>query len=294
MLRYICRAKWLGIILLIGTAFFSSYILGLRSEILKKERCIPKKIERIVSANNVFTQILYDLGLEDKIVGVSISSINPPGAEKKIQIGRSFGHLNIETVISLEPDIVFCWKGDAPVLKEKGLCVFFREDGAYSVKKIIELVKDVGKVVGREKQAERIAKEMERRVRKVVNKTKDIKKRPLVYFEAGSIGSTRGPGSLTHDLITLAGGENLAKNEPVAFPLISQEYIIAKDPDIIIVEEYGTTTEEIRKRDGWQSIKAVRNNKIYRSPVYFTNYTPRCIEGLEQFARWFHPDVFKE
>lgn len=289
------KKKWLGMVFLIGISFFFSHLLSLHSEIpeIKNENCPPKKIERIISASSIFTQILYDLGVEDKIVGVSKSSLNPPGAEKKVQIGRSFGHLNIETILSLQPDIVFCWKGDASILKEKGLCVFFHK-GTCDIKKIIELVKEVGKIVGKEKRAEEIAENMEMRVKEIVERIKNIKKKPLVYFEGYSIGSTRGPGSLTHELITLAGGENLAKDTKTPFPLLSQEYIIAKNPDIIIVEEYGAKIEDIKRRPGWQNIKAIKNNKIYKSRIYFTNYTPRCIEGLEQFARWFHPEVFEK
>ncbi len=283
--------RWIALIFFILLAFLFSY-LSLYSIKRKPKSIAPEKIERIVSLNVAATEILLDLGLKDKIVGVSFSRNNPEAVKDKPKMGRGFGNVNVEKVLSLRPDIVFAYKGDASLLREKGIPVFVID--TCNLEEVIELVKDIGKVVGKEKEAYRIVKNMRNRIDEIKKKLKDVKSYPLVYFEAGSPGHTRGPGSLTHDLITLAGGVNLAKDEPVAFPILSQEYIIARNPDIIIVEEYGAKIDEIKKRDGWQSIKAVRNNRIYKAPVYFTNYTPRCIEGLEQFARWFHPEVFNE
>jgi len=281
--------KWLSLILFIFLAYLVSYFL-LNSIKRETKRPASKRIERIVSLNVAATQILLDLGLEDKIVGVSFTKSNPAVVREKPKVGRGFGNVNVEAVLALCPDIVFAYKGDASVLEEKGIPVFCVD--TCNLEEVISLVRKIGKVVGKEPEAARIVHKMEDKIRKIQEKLKGVKTRPLVYFEAGSIGHTRGPGSLTHDLITLAGGKNLAKDEPVAFPLLSQEYIIAKNPDIIIVEEYGPSIEEIKKRDGWQDIKAIKNNRIFRSPVYYTNYTPRCIEGLEQFAKWFHPQLF--
>ena len=281
--------KWRGLIFLIFLAFLASYLV---SYSIKREtkNITSEKIERIISLNVAATEILIGLGLEDEIVGVSFTKSNPAVVREKPKVGRGFGNVNVEAVLALCPDIVFAYKGDASVLEEKGIPVFCVD--TCNLEAVISLVRRIGKIVDKESEAEKIARRMENRINEVKKKLKNIKNYPLVYFEAGSIGHTRGPGSLTHDLITLAGGKNLARDEPVAFPLLSQEYIIAKNPDIIIVEEYGPSIEEIKKRDGWQDIKAIKNNRIFRSSVYYTNYTPRCIEGLEQFANWFHPQLF--
>jgi len=132
---------------------------------------------------------------------------------------------------------------------------------------------------------------MKARIKKVEDKIrKSSRFRPLVYFEAHTLGKSRGPGCLTHDLITRAGGINIAGDSPVAFPLLSQEYIITKNPDVIIVEEYGAAPEEIKRRDGWHNIKAVKAGKIFVSMGYYTGYTPRCLDGLEKYAEWFYEE----
>ena len=280
---------WLGLALFIFLAYLVSYLVSISIR-QKPEELIPKNIERIVSLNVAATEILIDLGLEDKIVGVSFSKSNPQAIKEKPKVGRGLGNVNAEVVLALSPDIVFAYKGDAKFLREKGVPVFVVD--TCNLQEVIDLVEDIGKMMGKEKEAYKIARRLKERIERIKERLKNIPNRPLVYFEAGAIGRTRASGSLTHDLITMAGGENLAKDEPVSFPLLSSEYIIAKNPDIIIVEEYGASIGEVKNRDGWQDIKAVKNNRIFRSPVYYTNYTPRCIEGLEQFARWFHPELF--
>ena len=283
--------KWIGLIFFIFLAFFVSYFA---SNSIKKEvkNIAYEKIERIISLNVAATKILVDLGLEDKIVGVSFTKSNPEIVRDKPKVGRGFGNVNVEAILALMPDIVFVHKADVQVLRGKDIPIFVVD--TCNLEEVVSLVRRIGKILNRELEANKIANRMEDRINRVQKRLRDIKFRPLVYFESGLIGRTRASGSLTHDLIALAGGENLAKDEPVIFPLLSNEYIIAKNPDIIIVEEGGASIEEVENRDGWQDIKAVKNSKIFISPVYYTNYTPRCIEGLEQFARWFHPALARK
>ena len=281
--------SWLGLALFIFLSFLFSYFVSAIFIRQKPADFIPVKIERIISLNVAATEILVDLGLEDKIVGVNLSQSNPSIVKEKPKVGRGFGNINVEAVLALRPDIVFVYRQDAQVLKEKGIPVFIVD--TCNLQEVISLIRRIGEITDKEQEAYEIADRMEDRINKVQEELRNIKFRPLVYFESGSIGHTRAPGTLTHDLITLAGGENLAKDEPVSFPLLSNEYIITRSPDIIIIEDYGLSIKEVKKRDGWQDIKAIKNDRVFTAPVYYTNYIPRCIEGLEQFVRWFHPEV---
>ena len=246
--------------------------------------------KRIVSLCLPVTEIICQLGLEDKIVGVCEGDC-PDKLKDRPRVGRAFGIQNVESVIALKPDLVFCW-GDGILLKDKGLTVF--SVSTNEMDGVIKLVQGVGELLGEKERATGIADSMKQKLERIDTKTKRLKDKPLVYFEAGTLGKTRGPGSLTHELIDKAGGINLAGKEKVPFPLLSSEFIIASNPDIILVEDFGESNEGIMARSGWQDLKAVKNRRIYRCPSYFTNYSPRCLEGLEQFTRWFHPEEFKE
>ncbi|MEW5692146.1 MAG: ABC transporter substrate-binding protein [Candidatus Hydrogenedentota bacterium] len=251
----------------------------------------PDVPQRIVSLSNPATEILFLLGVGNKVVGVSSSCQYPLEAVSKTAVGRPFGSINLELILGLKPDIVICDSSNSKIFKDHGIPVFVVS--TCTLDYVIRLVKDLGKLVDKEAEAEEIAGLIEKDRDFICSKVEKLSKKPLVYFEAGSLGRTRARGSLTHDLITYAGGINIAANEPVSFPVLSNEYIISKNPDVIIVEEYGVSVSELRSRSGWQNINAIKNNRVYKSPVYFTNYSPRCIEGLKQFAQWFHPGLFQ-
>lgn len=280
------------LIFLIGFAGIFPIVLFLlrlsAGEDVKPER--RDKPVRIVSLCLPVTEIICQLGLEDKIVGIC-SGECPEQVKDKPKIGKAFGAINLESVIALKPDLVFCW-GDGIVFREKGLSVYslYTKD----LDGVIKLVEEVADLLGEKQRAVPILTAMKEKVGNIEKKLSFVKENPLVYFEAGSIGKTRGPGSLTNELIAKAGGVNLAGENNIPFPLLSNEFIIAGNPDIILVEDYGKAIEKIRSRNGWKEIKAVKNNKIFRCPSYYTNYSPKCIKGLEQFAAWFHPELFKQ
>ncbi len=246
--------------------------------------------QRIVTLCLPVTEIICQMGLEDRIVGICEGDC-PEKARGKPKVGKAFGTLNVESVIALKPDLVFCW-GNGTVLKEKGLNVhsIYTKD----LDGVIRLVEEVADLLGEKALASPISKAMEEKAAKIKEKMMPVKEKPLVYFETGSIGKTRGPGSLTNELIGKAGGINLAGKEKVSFTLLSNEFIIASNPDIILVEDFGESNEKIKCRSGWKDLKAVKNNRIFRCPSYYTNYAPRCLEGLEQFAHWFHPELFEK
>jgi len=256
-----------------------------------KEKKGGVQSKRIVSLVLSVTEILCLLGREDSLIAIHEGNC-PPAVEDLPRVGKSFGYVNVEAVMNLEPDLVFCWKGRGEALHRNGLTVF--EIETRDIDGVIRLMSEVGEAVGESEKAEVIAKDMRRRVSAVREKTKGVLAKPKVYFEGTTLGRTRGPGSLTHELIIQAGGVNIAGNLAVPFPLLSNEYIIEKSPEIILVEEYGASTDELRNRGGWSGIAAVVSDRVHVSKVAFTNYTPRCIDGLEQFAKWFHPDLFEK
>ena len=146
-----------------------------------------QKAQRIVSLCLPVTETICQLGMEDRIVGISEGDC-PKKVKNKPKVGKAFGTLNIESVIALKPDLVFCW-GDGAILKEKGLNVYpvsTRDLGG-----VIKLVEEVAELLGEKKNAEPIVASMRVRMEMIISGTKGLKDKPLVYFEAGSMGKTR-------------------------------------------------------------------------------------------------------
>ncbi|MFH1666835.1 MAG: ABC transporter substrate-binding protein [Elusimicrobiota bacterium] len=249
---------------------------------------------RIVCLSPYPAEILCDLDEADRIIAVG--RLPGDGAynnflKNKTVVGGSIGsNINLEMILGVNPDLVFCWDRQEDVLKSRGINVYSTK--TYDIEGILGFITDIGKIVGKEKEAKKIVDEMKARIQRVAAKVKGVKNKPLVYFEQGALGKTRAKGSLTHELITRAGGINIAKDEPVPFPVLSQEFIIEKNPEIIIIEEWGTKPSEIKGRDGWKNIKAVKSGKIFQSKSYYTGYTSRCLDGLEEYAKLFYPELF--
>jgi iron complex transport system substrate-binding protein len=285
------KKDWLIILALVGCSFIPIFT---SRDNRASDIEIPKRIpQRIISLTLGTTKILSILGAQDQVVAISESKAGiPTNLKDKPRVGRSFGYVNVEAILGFRSDIVFCWENIADILKKKGIPAYVVS--CKSIQDVLDIVKEIGRITGRDKSAEDLLVQLKNRIRAVRQKVAMAKARPLVYFEAWGPGHTRAKGTLTHDLITIAGGINIAEDQPVSYPLLTSEYIIQRNPDVIIVEgynQYGAL--EIKRRDGWKAIKAVRDNRVFNPPVTYTDWNPECIEGLEQFARWFHPEIFE-
>jgi len=76
--------------------------------------------------------------------------------------------------------------------------------------------------------------------------------------------------------------------------VLSSEYIIARSPGVIIVVSYDASPGEIKARGGWQEINAVKNDRVYVIDTNLVTSNPRIVQGLEQFAKWFYPELFTD
>ena len=255
---------------------------------------ITRTPERVVSIASSVTEILYALGCGDMLVGVDKYSDYPPEVKEKPCVGSAFS-LNVEMVLDLKPDLVLTWwyaEEAIRALEERGITVF--AINPQSVYDVLQTIRTIGLIVGRSEEANSLAARMQDVVDEVTDRTKGLAKadRPLVYYELGTPMKTTGPGTFTNELIFMAGGINIAAEEPVRYPLLSSEYIIARDPDVIVVVSYGASPEEIKAREGWQGIDAIKNDRVYVIDTHLVTCSPRIAQGLEQFARWFHPELF--
>jgi len=256
---------------------------------------ITKTPERIVSIASSATEVLYALGCGDKVVGVDKYSDYPPEVKNKTCVGSAF-NLDLEKTLSLEPDLVLTWwyaEEAIRSLEEKGITVF--AINPQSVYDVLQTIRTIGLIVDRTKEANNLTAQMQNKIDEITSKTEGLNKtqRPLVYYELGTPMKTTGPGTFTNELILMAGGINIAAEEPIRYPVLSSEYIIARNPDVIIVVSYGASPDEIKAREGWQEINAVKNDRVYVIDTHLVTSNPRIVQGLEQFAKWLHTELFE-
>ena len=263
---------------------------------------IAKTPQRIISLAPSNTEILFALGLGNKVVGVTEFCDYPEEAKAIEKVGGL--EPNMEKIVALNPDLVLAIGGSpaqvekATEMEKLGLTVLVLEPG--DIDGIMANIELVGKATGAEKEASELTAEMRKRFDDIIAKTEKADSRPKVFFELDATDPSKpytpGPGSFIDALITLAGGSNIGAGAKMQWAQLSTEEIIAQDPEIIVLGDanYGVTAEMVKGRPGWSVITAVRDSAIYPiDDILISRPGPRIIDGLEALARIIHPELFE-
>jgi len=260
---------------------------------------ILKEPQRIVSTAPSNTEILFSLGLGEKIVGVTNYCNYPEETKNMVKIGE-ISPLNYEKIISLNPDLVLAYGGfqlkNIPRLRELGISTIVLEP--LNLKDTFKSINMIATACGVPEKGSALVDSLMKRVDKIKSKASVIplSLRPKI-FVGGTSDSifTPGAGTLFNELITMAGGQNIASSLSF-WKKISPEFVIEAEPDIIIVpvgvmnqEEISKIKEIISLRSGWSNIPAVKNNKIFIvNEDLFYRAVPRLVDGLEQLFKIFY------
>ncbi len=265
-----------------------------------REITFPYPPKRIISLAPNITEILFTLGLDDEIVGVSIHCNFPERAKNKVQVG-SYISLDFERIVFLKPDLVIAtgagntrdmvdrlWKLGFPTY------VIFPKKFDDVLQSIIHL----GQVVDRKKEAQAVIQDMERRKQKVVDLIRGLH-RPKVFLQIGEAPIVAvGKGSFGDDLIRLAGGENVSGEDKEMYPRFGMEEILKRSPEVILISSMnpkGNYEKVLHDWGRWKMIPAVKNGRIHLIDSDLVDRpSPRIIDGLEEMARALHPERFKK
>jgi iron complex transport system substrate-binding protein len=256
--------------------------------------------QKIVSLAPNITEILFDLGLDKEIVGVSIHCNFPEKAKTKVQVG-SYISLDFERVVSLKPDLIIATgAGNTRDMVERLETLGFPTYVIFpkNFNDVLNSIGHLSRVVDREGEGTKIIQDMERRKKRVVELAQGLP-RPKVLLQIGEAPLvTVGRNSFGDDLISLAGGENIAGNEKEMYPRLGMEEILKRSPEVILISSMnpkGDYEKIIREWSRWKMIPAVRNGRIHLiDSDLIDRPSPRIINGLEEIARRLHPEGFKK
>jgi len=264
-----------------------------------REITLISEPKRIISFAPSTTEILFALGLEEKIVGVSSYDNYPPEVSGKEQIGGVLD-LNIEKIISLDPEIAFgidLSKDKLDQIEKNGVMVYI--SNPITLDMALNNIRMIGMLTGRIEEAEVLIANMQKDIDAVSSQVANIpeEKKPRVFYEVWNEPlMTAGVDTFIHDMITIASGVNIASIDNLTgWPEYSMERLIEINPDIIIAPKtLAPTPDAITGDDRFKSIKAVIEKKVFIvDDDLVTRPGPRVVTGLMDLARAIHPEIFK-
>ncbi len=257
------------------------------------ERTDKPSSARIVSLVPAVTEILFVLGVEERLVGVTTFCDYPEEAKLKTKVG-DFSNPSIERILALDPGLVFAAAPEqlrvADRLKKLGIRT--EMINPESIDEIMESIRRIGEITDSRSRAEETIDELLREKAILESLVAKIERRLSVYVELDvNPLFTVGRGSFVSQLVELAGGENIVKDNIPYLP-ISSETIIASDPDVIVLA-YPGAKEGVSSRIGWKDVSAVKAGRIYDDVDndLITRPGPRCIKGAFEFFRKFYPEI---
>lgn len=256
--------------------------------------------QRIVCLTEEPTEVLYALGQQHRIVGISGFTVRPPQARKEKPKVSAFTSAKVEQILELRPDLAIGFsdiQADiAQALIRKGVEVWIANHR--SVTGILSYIRRLGALVGVHEQAEGYARTLEARIERVREAAVRLPKHPRVYFEEWDQPLICGIRWVS-ELVEIAGGRDvfadrssssLAQGRIVSRP----DDVVDAAPDVIIGSWCGKKfrAEQVTTRRGWSGIPAVRDGELHeiKSPLILQPGPAALTDGLDALhaivTRW--------
>lgn len=254
--------------------------------------------QRIVSLAPSVTETLFALGFGDRLVGVTTYCDYPAEARKLPKIG-GFMSPSLEVIVAKRPDLVIGVSSATDPVKARemerlGLKVTLIS--LASVSDILSSIKSIARLLGNPAAGKTLVRNITRQFEEVKKRVAPAPRRPTLLAVGLRPLVAVGGKNFIDELITLAGGENIAGNAAQPWLNLPDEYVVAKAPQVIIEAGMGSDRSESAKH--WadlKSIPAVREQRVYAYPSdKILRPGPRIGEGLEEIARLVHPECFAE
>ncbi|MCE4970544.1 ABC transporter substrate-binding protein [Staphylococcus chromogenes] len=253
----------MSLLLLAGCNFNDDHF----DETGKTTNKVPNRIISLIPSN---TEILYELGLGDHVVGVSTVDDYPKEVRHKTQFDAM--KLNKEALIKAQPDLILTHESQKASqekvlksLENSGIKVVYVKD-AQSLNEMYQSFEQIGQATNKEKEAQTLVKETKANVEKVVNKAKSRKAQPKVFIEIASEPEiyTVGKQTFMNDMLTKLKAKNVFDDHK-GWPTVSKEDIIKKNPDVMLTTS-GISTKEyqslVQQRSGFEDLNAVKKQRV--------------------------------
>ncbi|MFX1293806.1 MAG: ABC transporter substrate-binding protein [Promethearchaeota archaeon] len=262
-----------------------------------REVYVPYYPNRIISMAPSITEILYDLEVDARLVGVTDYCNYPLDATNKTSIG-GFSTPNLEIIINLNPDLIIAASWNAELvaqLEELDLTVVVIL--SETLDEIIDNIGVIGNLTNSKSKASEVINAMYSDMEAITNKTYMINQTEKIdcYFEIWETPIVAGGSTFINDMINKAGAINIFGSIDLEWPTVQHEWIIASDPDVIFITEHNAPwySQDVYSRTGYDVVNACINNRIYLcfDDIYLRP-GPRIIMALKNMTYYLYPSLF--
>jgi len=257
---------------------------------------VAEPLRRVVSLAPNLTEISYEVGGGEAMVGATRFANHPVAADALPKVG-SYVALDIEKIVSLKPQLCLAIRDGNPKavvdrLEALGIPVYVFDP--QSLEAIVDTVERLGSIYRQEARAEVLAAGYRQRLARVARQIAGVTDRPGVFFQIDAQPViSAGSDTFLHQLLTRSGNINLAADR-TGYPRYTWEELLVLKPEVVLLASMGGgyTDQELRSRwQAWPQIPAVRNSRLYVVDAdLFDRPTPRLIDALEYLVGLLHPE----
>lgn len=264
------------------------------SDALNRQISLRQPPQRIVSLVPSVTEILFELGLEKRIVATTDFCTYPEAAQKLAKVG-DYADPSLESILLHQPDLIIAGADmNRPALIRRlelmGIPVFVVYP--QTVEDTLTTIQNIGQITGTEIRGKQLVDSLKARIQRVQLKVAKLTQPTTLACVMLQPLTVAGTDTFVAAIIHIAGGQNVVSKGPSRYPTWNTEALLTVDPETIIVSTYPGQPSPKHFFDRWPQLQAVRNQRIIQIEADWIHRPgPRMILGIEALAKALHPEI---
>jgi len=265
-----------------------------------REVKMPAEVNRIVTLAPNLTEIVYALGLADKLVGDTNECNNPPAAKSKPHVGEP-QNPSLEAIVALHPDLVLATTAinrveTADALKRLGIAVYTSNGEGQTVLGILDSIQRMADLMAAKAKGADLVAQMRRRLDELHARLEDRPMIHVLFVVWLDPLTTIGQSTFIADALRWAGAESIVLSKQ-NWPQVSLEQVVRLQPEYLVFagthgESRATELTELRARPVWRDLDAVRAGHVVNLSEKAIRPSPGLVDAIEQLAHDMHPEAF--